>query len=91
MKRLLIIILVTAGFLAGYWCGRLPGSPDIFAWAKRTYPQVAEAGQKLIAELKRADGNAPGGPAAFDSLRGPESIGTAESYVRGQAPTRRGR
>ena len=43
MRRLLITVLIVGAFLGGYHLGRQPGSPDIFGWARRNYPEAAEA------------------------------------------------
>ncbi len=35
MKTLGLFILCAAFWLAGYYCGRRPDSPDIFGWISR--------------------------------------------------------
>ena len=37
MKRFIAIMMLTAGFLGGYYLGHLPGSPDIFGWFADKY------------------------------------------------------
>jgi hypothetical protein len=81
------LILLSAAFLGGYWCGRQPGSPDVFAWLQRTLPQVAEAGERIVVEFRHAQSPDAAGRdpnAAFAPLRGPESIGSAEQYVENE-------
>lgn len=45
MKRVLTLLLLTAAFLGGYHLGRLPNSPDIFAWGRRTFDRALEMGR----------------------------------------------
>lgn len=88
MRKIIGLILLSAAFLGGYWCGRQPGSPDIFAWLQRTMPQVAQAGEKIIIEFRQAQASAAKDPnAAFAPLRGPEGIGSVEQYVEGEIRT----
>ena len=42
MKRMLVAILLTGAFLAGYYVGRLPGSRDLHSWAARAFEQIAD-------------------------------------------------
>jgi len=46
MIRTLAVLLLIVAFLAGYYVGRLPGSPDVFAWARETYQKASEYGSK---------------------------------------------
>ena len=46
-KRLIILILLGAAFLGGYYVARLPGSPDIFSLAENTFQQVGQTGEML--------------------------------------------
>lgn len=57
--RLFATIVLAAAFLGGYYLGRKPQSPDIFAWAQRTYRRAAEVGGRLSASE-----GAPGGVAS---------------------------
>ena len=47
MKKIIIITLLAVSFLAGYYLGRTPNSPDICAWIQKTYEQANRAGDKL--------------------------------------------
>ncbi|HUU22641.1 MAG TPA: hypothetical protein VM389_08915 [Phycisphaerae bacterium] len=51
MRRLLVTILIVGAFLGGYYFGRQPGSPDVFGWAQKNYPVVAEGFQHLTDSL----------------------------------------
>ena len=42
-RRLFTLLVLGSVFVGGYYVGRLPGSPDIFAWAQRAYQQASEA------------------------------------------------
>lgn len=44
MKRFLLFTFLLAVFFGGYWCGRQPGSPDIFGWAGARVQQFKDAG-----------------------------------------------
>ena len=46
-KRFIVLILLLAAFLGGYYIGRHPGSPDIFAIAARAYDRVGERAESL--------------------------------------------
>ncbi len=54
MWRLLRLIVLTAVFLGGYYLGRLPNSPDIFAWSAGVYHRVDKA-TKDITEKSKAE------------------------------------
>lgn len=58
MKRVLTLFLLTAAFLGGYYLGRLPNSPDIFAWGRRTFDQAVDMGrqaERYLSEDSRAE------------------------------------
>ena len=40
MRKLILLILLAAVFLGGYFLGHAPDSPDIFAWAQDAYEKV---------------------------------------------------
>jgi len=46
-KRLFMLIVLSAVFLSGYYLGRLPGSPDVFAMARDGYDKAAELGKAI--------------------------------------------
>jgi len=72
MKKLILLVLVASAFLGGYYLGRLPGSPDVFGWSKRTYRQVtAWAGQAAAVKQPGRQVTAPARTAwlAFDPYR----------------------
>lgn len=48
-KRMAILIVLAGTFLGGYYVGRLPGSPDIFAMAQDGYHRAGELGKALQA------------------------------------------
>ena len=51
IKRFIILTMLCATFLGGYYLGRLPGSPDIIGRAGQGYDQAAQVGQKLSAAV----------------------------------------
>ena len=51
MKTMILLILLGAAFLGGYYLGQQPDSPDIFGWASKTYHQVSAAGREVTAAL----------------------------------------
>ena len=55
MRRLLRLILMIAVFLGGYYLGRMPGSPDIFGYAKRAYYRAVQARQKVSLRAQQDD------------------------------------
>lgn len=56
-KRLFMLIILSTVFLSGYYLGRLPGSPDVFAMAQDGYDKAAELGKAVgaAAEDKNTD------------------------------------
>ena len=46
-KQLFMVIILAGVFLSGYYLGRLPGSPDVFAIAQDGYDQAAELGKTV--------------------------------------------
>jgi len=62
IKRFIVLVLLGAAFLGGYYLGRKPGSPDIFRYADDVYRQAGQAGRKLTAA--RGDGRAEDTPVA---------------------------
>ena len=85
MKKLLLLILLTGAFLGGYYLGRQPNSPDIFAWAQNTYNQAVDVGHQLSAAVKDDPGS------MFQAVAAEKIEVTADGkrYVigGGQAPT----
>jgi len=55
MRRLIKLILLLAVFLGGYYVGRRPGSPDIFAKAGQAYRRVTSATNDISAQAKQDD------------------------------------
>jgi len=47
MKKTISLILLIAMFLAGYYVGRLPGAPDVFAWARKVCIYAGAVGAKV--------------------------------------------
>ena len=47
IKRLILLVLLAATFLGGYYLGHRPGSPDIFAHAQDAYGEAGEVGGQL--------------------------------------------
>jgi hypothetical protein len=66
MKRVLTLLLLAGAFLGGYYLGRLPNSPDIFAWGRDTFDGAVEMGREaeeyLAADSGRAEPDAPQSP-----------------------------
>ena len=46
MKKFIVIALMTATFLGGYYLGRLPSSPDIFGWMSCKYQETKKLSLK---------------------------------------------
>jgi len=63
LKKLIIIILLSAAFLGGYYLGNKPGAPDIFKHARENYQQAANTSEKLTAIINNSDGNLASVPA----------------------------
>lgn len=58
MKRVLTLLLLTGAFLGGYYLGRLPNSPDIFAWGRQNFDRAVEMGRRAeqyLADEDRAE------------------------------------
>ena len=55
MRRLAKLILLLAVFLSGYYVGRRPGSPDIFARAGQIYRRVTSTTNDVASRAKRDD------------------------------------
>ncbi len=54
MRRLFLTILLSAMFIAGYYVGRLPGSPNIVNKVDKVWRQVYTYGQEIIAANRPA-------------------------------------
>ena len=57
MRRLFRTILLVAVFLGGYYLGRKPNSPDIFAWSVDTYHRVDKATKDITAKAEQDETN----------------------------------
>ena len=55
MRRLVKLILLLAVFLGGYYVGRRPGSPDIFARAGQVYNRLTSTTDEIAARAKQND------------------------------------
>ena len=55
MRRLIKLILLLAVFLGGYYVGRRPGSPDIFAKVGQAYRRVTSTTNDIAAKAKQDD------------------------------------
>lgn len=55
MRRLITTFLLLVAFLGGYYLGRQPESPDIFAWARGAYHQVDQATQEIVDKAEAED------------------------------------
>ena len=53
MRRLIKLILLLAVFLGGYYVGRRPGSPDIFAGAGQIYNRLTSTTDDISAQAKQ--------------------------------------
>ena len=60
MRRLFLTILLSAVFVAGYYVGRLPGSPDIVEKVDKVWRQVYTYGQEIVAANKPATSHSDG-------------------------------
>lgn len=47
MIKWILMTLLVGVFLAGYYVGHLPGSPDLFAWTGGWYKHARGAGEKI--------------------------------------------
>ena len=56
--RLFATLVLAGTFLGGYYLGHKPQSPDIFAWAQRTYRQAAESSNRLAGSKDAPDADA---------------------------------
>lgn len=61
MKLAILVILLTAMFLGGYYVGRLPGAPDVFGMAQNAYAQSEQA-REFIDTLVRSQPTASATP-----------------------------
>jgi len=55
MRRLIRFIMLLAVFLAGYYLGHLPDSPDIFDHAARIYHRMSDTGGSAQAQAPTED------------------------------------
>jgi hypothetical protein len=55
MRRFFKTILLLAVFLAGYYVGHLPGSPDIFAGAEHFYQRVDRTTTEISEKARDED------------------------------------
>jgi hypothetical protein len=66
MKRVLMLLLLVGAFLGGYYLGRLPNSPDIFAWGRQACDRAVEMSRDaegyLNTQSERAERDAPESP-----------------------------
>ncbi len=58
IRRLLTTAMLLGTFLGGYYLGRMPGSPDIFDWARNRCGQLSQASQ-LLAEFTETSQQLP--------------------------------
>ena len=58
-KKLIVTALMSATFLGGYYLGRQPGSPDIFAHLEDGYHQAAEVTGAIGRALGDSDDGSP--------------------------------
>jgi hypothetical protein len=77
MRLAILLILLCAAFLGGYYVARLPGSPDIFGKAQQAYNSASDAGRQLDDLFQQAQKSLgasgdPSGPQAA-SLSGDRS------------------
>ena len=62
MRKLGLLILCGACWLAGYYCGRQPGSPDIFGWISMQVRKLRVCEGRDIADVPdvaRPEGRRP--------------------------------
>lgn len=73
MKNLVLLILLLGAFLGGYYARSLPGSPDIFAWGRRSYQQGADLYRK-VSGAADAETDEPAQPAGTVQPAEPDSM-----------------
>lgn len=56
MIKTIAVLLLTSAFLAGYYVGRLPGAPDVFAWGRETYQKAADYSNKAATTVNETRG-----------------------------------
>lgn len=54
MTKLILLILLAASFLGGYYLGRKPGSPDVIGWCRQTCQRSADTATHVAAVLRDA-------------------------------------
>ena len=59
MRRLITTFLLLVTFLGGYYLGRQPESPDIFAWARGACHQVDQTTQEIVDKAEAEDTSLP--------------------------------
>lgn len=69
VRKLIVTLLLVSAFLGGYYVGRLPGAPDVFGWAKRSYQLAAKWGSKAADTANHAKATA--GPPTGQASAGP--------------------
>jgi len=47
VKKLIVTLMLAVAFLAGYYLGQRPGSPDIFSWGTQKVTEITDVGQKV--------------------------------------------
>lgn len=52
MRKLILLILLAASFLGGYYLGRRPGSPDVIRWCRQACRQSADTAVHVAAVLR---------------------------------------
>jgi hypothetical protein len=56
LRNLTTCILLAAAFVAGYYAGRMPHSPDLVALGKAVYARASDAGQRAAGAVEHAGG-----------------------------------
>lgn len=73
MKRLLLLILLTATFLGGYYLGQKPGSPDIIGKGRELGLMAYESCQKAVAAIESARKQQPAAVASSVEITPPKT------------------
>lgn len=93
MKTLIVLIAGAAFWLAGYYCGQKPNSPDVFGWTAKQIEHARQAGgdqvasdamraarQEAKALLSREDTGAQTATAAPSELKEPAAARTEKPH-----------
>ncbi len=65
MLRILRLAFLIGAFAGGYYLGRLPNSPDVFAYAKDAWQKTVTTGEEISAKAKTDGTSVPQAAVAY--------------------------